>query len=483
MRLLCAALLLLTTLAVPAAAQEFRVVSSLPANASPSVPLADSVRFTFSDPLGPDFATATVALFLPDSVQVDRAGARLSADGRTVAYPVTHPPGTDVVALVLAARSASGDPLALPYALNYSTATNVGAFSVSGTLTVSPAGVASPRGSVIALVNVLTGDVAAAAVAQTATGAYQVRPVRAGLYLAFALRLPDLDAATAPLFGFHDPDNDGTPDPVLVFLSSPSNVGITLRAPAPVAASAGLAAAVEAASGVAEDQALVGVFGAPVDAQGRSPVWAYDFYSPTLDAVTRVIPTVLVPVVQTLPAPASPLPLLPNGFVDSPAALATAEAAGGSAFRAQHPDAVATVRGGRSDALLAYPDAVWEIVYRAPTADSLALFVDMATGALVDPSVSAESGPLAEGATLGPVFPNPVAGRARVPFGVAQAGPVSVRVYDVLGREVARLVEGPLAAGPHEAVWEPSEGLASGVYVVRLAAGAEARSVRVLLAR
>ena len=75
---------------------------------------------------------------------------------------------------------------------------------------------------------------------------------------------------------------------------------------------------------------------------------------------------------------------------------------------------------------------------------------------------------------LEPPRPNPSRGRVAVPFTTA-GGPVRLSVVDVLGREVAVLAEGPLAAGAHEAEVEAGS-LAAGVYLVRLVAGPEVRA-------
>ncbi|MBC15131.1 MAG: hypothetical protein CMM85_19445 [Rhodothermaceae bacterium] len=72
----------------------------------------------------------------------------------------------------------------------------------------------------------------------------------------------------------------------------------------------------------------------------------------------------------------------------------------------------------------------------------------------------------AEVALLTPV-PNPFGASARLRFDLATAGPATLRVYDVLGREVARPVDGELAAGRHTVAIDGT-GLAAGVYVVRL---------------
>ncbi len=80
------------------------------------------------------------------------------------------------------------------------------------------------------------------------------------------------------------------------------------------------------------------------------------------------------------------------------------------------------------------------------------------------------------------VHPNPAAGEATVAFELAEAGPVRLALYDVLGREVTLALEGPRPAGPHTATVQTA-GLASGVYVVRLAAGGEVQSQRITVTR
>ncbi len=88
---------------------------------------------------------------------------------------------------------------------------------------------------------------------------------------------------------------------------------------------------------------------------------------------------------------------------------------------------------------------------------------------------------LVAGGELG-VYPNPFATEATFRFAVEEAAEVRLAVYDVLGREVAVLAEGPVEAGQHEAVLA-AEGLASGVYVWRLAVGSEVETGRLTLAR
>lgn len=71
------------------------------------------------------------------------------------------------------------------------------------------------------------------------------------------------------------------------------------------------------------------------------------------------------------------------------------------------------------------------------------------------------------------VAPNPLSDAAMVRFDLPRAGTVRLTVYDVLGREVARLVEHPLAAGP-QAVRLETHDLAAGPYLVRLTTDGQA---------
>jgi hypothetical protein len=70
------------------------------------------------------------------------------------------------------------------------------------------------------------------------------------------------------------------------------------------------------------------------------------------------------------------------------------------------------------------------------------------------------------------VYPNPVGAFARstVAVALAEAADVRVAVYDVLGRRVAVLHEGPLAAGAHRFAFD-SASLPAGVYLIRIESG------------
>ncbi len=78
--------------------------------------------------------------------------------------------------------------------------------------------------------------------------------------------------------------------------------------------------------------------------------------------------------------------------------------------------------------------------------------------------------------------PNPARGQTTLTFSLATAGAARLSVVDLLGREVAVLVEGEQGAGRHAAALDVSP-LAPGVYVVRLSAGAQTATRRVVVVR
>ncbi|RMF57416.1 MAG: T9SS C-terminal target domain-containing protein, partial [Calditrichaeota bacterium] len=67
-------------------------------------------------------------------------------------------------------------------------------------------------------------------------------------------------------------------------------------------------------------------------------------------------------------------------------------------------------------------------------------------------------------------YPNPFNPTTTIAYQLPRAVHVTLKIYNVLGQEVATLVDKPMAAGSHKAVWDAS-GLAAGVYLYRLTAG------------
>ncbi len=134
----------------------------------------------------------------------------------------------------------------------------------------------------------------------------------------------------------------------------------------------------------------------------------------------------------------------------------------------------------------------------APTACSEAIFVrvtpaaeavgDPATtwnvaaerwGAEADP-VSAQVSSGSAGAYPAGAYPNPFTRNTEITFSLAEASDVALVVYDVQGRTVAELADGPMGSGEHRLRFDAA-GLPSGLYVYRLVRGAQVETGRLTL--
>lgn len=86
----------------------------------------------------------------------------------------------------------------------------------------------------------------------------------------------------------------------------------------------------------------------------------------------------------------------------------------------------------------------------------------------------------AEKIRLNPAYPNPFNPATVLRYQLSAFGQTRLSVYDLLGREVAVLVDGVMPAGSH-AVQFDGAGLSSGIYLVRLQAAGQVRTTMVTL--
>ena len=89
---------------------------------------------------------------------------------------------------------------------------------------------------------------------------------------------------------------------------------------------------------------------------------------------------------------------------------------------------------------------------------------------------------LPEGYNLGQNYPNPFNPTTQINFEIGQAGMTSLKVYDLLGREVATLVNGDLSAGSHTIDFDAAN-LASGTYLYRLEANGYVLTRKMMLVK
>jgi hypothetical protein len=331
-------------------------------------------------------------------------------------------------------------------------------------------------------------------------GAYTLDGVRPGTYYPAVFSYADEEGERIGAYGYYDPDGDFDPDPITVATGADlSDVALALYAYAPATALDRRAVAERLADGAADGQRLVEVrslvgrdASGAVFADGTAYEWLYTFYSPSEDRLTYVS---VGPVEASLSTGAASggeadQAAIGDGGVDSDRALETADTEAGDAFRARYDqpdDVAATLAAGDLD-LAVRPfgsRAFWAVTYTSPEGepyDEETVFIDAATGAVLEGRpVVGEPSPVAARAALLPPAPNPTTGPVTVRFSLVEGGRARLDLFDLQGRQLATLADGPFGPGTHAVAWDGA--LPAGTYVVRLSTGAETASRLVVRAR
>ncbi len=82
--------------------------------------------------------------------------------------------------------------------------------------------------------------------------------------------------------------------------------------------------------------------------------------------------------------------------------------------------------------------------------------------------------------TLSQNYPNPFNPTTTIKFGIPKEVKVTIKVYDILGAEVATIVNGKLVPGYYKYKWNASH-FASGVYIYRIVAGSFVQTKKLML--
>ena len=98
---------------------------------------------------------------------------------------------------------------------------------------------------------------------------------------------------------------------------------------------------------------------------------------------------------------------------------------------------------------------------------------------------------ISQGAVAAPMLlgarPNPASKRTEIGFALPADSRVVLRIYDVGGRLVRTLIEGPMPAGVHRVPWDGTDSrgrtVTSGIYFSKLEVGTQRRSGRFMFLR
>jgi hypothetical protein len=102
----------------------------------------------------------------------------------------------------------------------------------------------------------------------------------------------------------------------------------------------------------------------------------------------------------------------------------------------------------------------------------------------LDPNVSVEDlgGQLPSDYTLDQNYPNPFNPSTKIRYSVPAESEVTLKIFDLLGREIATLVDSKQAAGNYEATFDAA-GLSTGIYFYRMDAGGVSISKKMMFVK
>jgi len=95
-----------------------------------------------------------------------------------------------------------------------------------------------------------------------------------------------------------------------------------------------------------------------------------------------------------------------------------------------------------------------------------------ALGVYVSTKVKSTINPVPTSFALNQNFPNPFNPSTQISFQLPSDSRMTLKVYDVLGREVATLIDGYQTAGVHQVQFN-AQNLSSGIYFYRLSASGQ----------
>jgi len=125
--------------------------------------------------------------------------------------------------------------------------------------------------------------------------------------------------------------------------------------------------------------------------------------------------------------------------------------------------------------------------FQAPSDDAARTFRLLVGPAHAVQSASRAAVPSPDRVVLAPSYPNPAHERITIRYGLPERAPVRLTVYNVQGRRVAVLHDGPQPPGYHTLHWDgrraDGTSVASGTYLIRLQSGDAIRTGRVTIVR
>lgn len=242
----------------------------------------------------------------------------------------------------------------------------------------------------------------------------------------------------------------------------------------------------------ASDAKLIGVgtsFDDSIDPQGRATYWGFGYHSDSLNTFLNVF-TMYDNVIMQWPFfdawPYADQPL-PSNWLNSDSAAFIAENNGGADFRNSHATirVDASLRRGDYAADLFRP--VWHFVYHAQQ-DSLHIYFDAVSGEILTKVENPyDMATLPIFFDLKQNFPNPFNPDTKINYSIPKSSHVKITVYNILGEQIAILLDDQKEAGNYVITWNGKDGfnkqIPSGIYFYKMEAGNYKKILKMTLVR
>jgi len=478
------------------AAAQLTVTSSTPADGATSVPTTTTVSLMFSAPIDTTKPFGGESGYLSN---LDTITAHwYSADRRTAYLSVRLAASKVYFVCVYWASGDGGAKMAVPQVFRFTTASAFpgSGYQLSGTVSGGTTGV-SPSYAMVALTGSPIGngqpDFIDGRVADV-NGAFAFPAMPAGTYYPVAIKDLNQDGQLDPSRG--DPLAFG--DPVTVVSSSISGINLTLQLFEPLTYKTAYDSVVTIpASAIPADKVLRMVYCWNLDTTGRSSDWTFNYTSASTGKFYSARIGTTDKRVEELPADQAMWfkdwkPITSPATVAAPESIVVrTENGGGRTWRSvantggyifQIGMTLGYLRNSQFYGMNFDTSKIyWGVEYMLgtqPTPDSFSVVrtkkfvVDIVTGNTVSVTGVNEKGPegVATGYVLAQNYPNPFNPSTTIQFSIVNPQFTILKVYDLLGREVAVLANERMEAGVHEVRFDAA-GLAGGVYYYRLQAG------------
>ncbi len=483
---------------------QFTVQSSSPANNSTNVPLTTSLSITFSSALDTTYQLGEdkgIFWNIPTA-----SPGYYSADRKTITFDIVLSPERVYVAAVLSARAEGGASLQSPYPLVFTTGSSFPPYTVSGNVLGGTTGV-SPANALVILSSTPISDGGPNAVSGTiadGAGAFTLPYLANGTYYPVAAKDVDGDGSINPGTG----DVIALGNPVTINNGDLTGVNLTFVSIGPISLAEALVVADSISATLPPDKSLRQVISWEVDTSGNAGNWEFIYlrdsgiqgYKIRVGSIDQ----------QTEPLDSMSAWWLhysrtlynPGSAADPSVFIANVENNGGREFRTQNPGgnlefmsevALGDLRWSQfswlvPDTSLNYWGAAYSWGYdssdhwnRLYTKNFIGDYTNGNILVVTDAGAK-DKATLPENITLLQNYPNPFNPSTMIHFSLPHEEWTTLKVYNLVGQEVATLIQGLVPAGEYSIRFD-AENLSSGMYFCRLVAGEQTVTHKMMLMR